>query len=398
MAHSVVSGHVSRRFRRGAAAVCIAVATASASCDSADEGPVSPPQDDPIVPTVASVAVTPQTVVLEAGETRLMSAEPKDDEGRPLTDRSVRWSSSNPLLAAISQDGLLTASEPGEVTVSAEVEGVVGTASVAVVQAAVTVVGAGDIADCAEPWDEATADLLDGIPGTVFTLGDNAYEDGTAQEYADCYSPTWGRHKDRTYPAVGNHEYHTADAAPHFEYFGATAGEPGKGYYAYEAGAWKVIVLNSNANKVPVGAGSAQEQWLRAELASDERLCTLAYWHHPRFSSGQHGDDDRFAALWLALDDFDVDVVMVGHEHHYERMAPLNPAGAVDETNGIRQFIVGTGGRYLRPAGEPRTGSEVRNSDTFGVLRLTLRHDSYEWQFVPVAGQSFTDAGSDTCR
>ncbi|NNK49096.1 MAG: alkaline phosphatase, partial [Gemmatimonadetes bacterium] len=201
-----------------------------------------------------------------------------------------------------------------------------------------------------------------------------------------------------TYPAIGNHEYHADGGAPHFAYFGASAGEPDKGYYSYEAGAWKVVVLNSNAGKVPVSAGSAQEQWLRAELAASDHACTLAYWHHPRFSSGVYGDDDRFDALWQALYEFGADLVLVGHEHHYERLAPLNPAGELDSANGIRQIIAGTGGRYLRPTGVPRTGSEVRASDTFGVLKLTLRHDSYEWQFVPVAGHTFTDAGSDICH
>ncbi|MBT8479142.1 MAG: metallophosphoesterase, partial [Gemmatimonadetes bacterium] len=293
---------------------------------------------------------------------------------------------------------LVQAGAPGAVSIEATVEGVTGVATLTVVPAAVTLVGAGDIADCETPWDEATALLLDGIPGTVFTLGDNVYEDGTPEEYANCYDPTWGRHKTRTYPAIGNHEYHADGGAPHFAYFGASAGEPDKGYYSYEAGAWKVVVLNSNAGKVPVSAGSAQEQWLRAELAASDHACTLAYWHHPRFSSGVYGDDDRFDALWQALYEFGADLVLVGHEHHYERLAPLNPAGELDSANGIRQIIAGTGGRYLRPTGVPRTGSEVRASDTFGVLKLTLRHDSYDWQFVPVAGHTFTDAGSDICH
>ena len=173
----------------------------------------------------------------------------------------------------------------------------------------------------------------------MFTAGDNVYEDGTAEEYADCYGPSWGRHKDRTYPAIGNHEYHTLNGAPHFEYFGAAAGDPDKGYYSYEAGAWKVIVLNSNAGRVPVEAGSEQELWLRAELAASDQACTLAYWHHPRFSSGVYGDDIRFDAFWQALYEYGAELVVVGHEHHYERFAPLDPAGEIDTTNGIRQII-----------------------------------------------------------
>ena len=215
----------------------------------------------------------------------------------------------------------------------------------------------------------------------------------------NCYGPSWGRHKDRTYPAIGNHEYHALNGAPHFEYFGAAAGDPDKGYYSYEAGAWKIIVLNSNAGRVPVDAGSPQEQWLRAELAASDHACTLAYWHHPRFSSGVYGDDDRFDAFWQALYEYGAELVVVGHEHHYERFAPLDPAGEIDPANGIRQIIAGNG-RPL-PAADPYCrGQEARrcDSNTHGVLQLTLRHDSYDWEFVPIAGDTFTDTGSGVCH
>jgi hypothetical protein len=347
---------------------------------------------------VATVVVQPADTLLEIGQAVQFSAEARDSAGQPLADRTITWSSRDPFVATVTGDGLVEAVDLGTASIEAEVEGVTATSTVTVVPASVTLVGAGDIADCTTPWDEATANLLDGIPGTVFTAGDNVYEDGTAQEYADCYGPSWGRHKDRTYPAIGNHEYHASNGAPHFEYFGPAAGDPVKGYYSYEAGAWKVIVLNSNAGRVPVDAGSEQEQWLRAELASSDHACTLAYWHHPRFSSGVYGDDVRFDAFWQALYEFGADLVVVGHEHHYERLAPLNPAGELDPAAGIRQIIAGTGGRYLRPTGVPRIGSEVRNSETFGVLKLALRHDSYEWEFIPVAGQTFTDAGWGVCH
>jgi len=347
---------------------------------------------------VATVLIAPSDTALEAGAFLKFSAELRDARGRTLEDRDIIWTSTNPAVAAVSQMGLLQAVEPGATTVTAQAEGVAGIAAVTVVHAPVTLVGAGDIADCETPWDEATADLLDTIEGTVFTLGDNVYEDGTEQEYSDCYHPGWGRHRARTYPAVGNHEYHTPGATPHFSYFGARAGDPERGYYSYEAGAWKVIVLNSNAARVAVAAGSSQEQWLRAELAASDHKCTLAYWHHPRFSSGVYGDDDRFDAFWQALYEYQVELVLVGHEHHYERMARLDPAGDPDPENGIRQIIAGTGGRYLRPTGVARPGSEIRDSGTHGVLRLTLRHDSYEWTFLPIAGQAFSDAGSDVCR
>ncbi|MGB5303841.1 MAG: Ig-like domain-containing protein [Gemmatimonadota bacterium] len=347
---------------------------------------------------VVGVAVLPPDTLIEVGQVVQLAAEARDAAGEPLAGRTVVWSSLDPSVATVSDDGLVEAVGLGDVSIQAEVEAVTGTSLLTVVHAAATLVGAGDIADCATPWDEATANLLDGIPGIVFTAGDNAYEEGTAEEYANCYGPSWGRHKDRTYPATGNHEYHSPDAAPHFEYFGAAAGDPDKGYYSYEAGAWKVIVLNSNAGRVPVGEGSQQEQWLRDELAASDHACTLAYWHHPRFSSGVYGDDDRFDAFWQALYEYGAELVVVGHEHHYERLAPLNPAGELDPAAGIRQIIAGTGGRYLRPTGIPRTGSEVRNSETFGVLELTLRYDSYDWEFIPVAGQTFTDAGSGVCH
>ncbi len=255
-------------------------------------------------------------------------------------------------------------------------------------------VGAGDIADCAAWQDDATAVLLDGIAGTVVTLGDNAYENGTAAEFAACYEPTWGRHKARTGPSPGNHDYHSAGAVPYFAYFGANAGPPGAGYYSYDLGVWHVVSLNSEA---PAGAGSAQEQWLRADLTANPRACTLAYWHRPRFSSGPHGSDASMQALWQALYDHGADVVLSGHDHTYERFAPQTPSGAFDGARGIRQFVVGTGGRALYAFGTIRPNSEVRRNDTHGVLKLTLRSTSYEWEFVPIAGQTFRDTGVASC-
>jgi hypothetical protein len=256
-------------------------------------------------------------------------------------------------------------------------------------------VGAGDIAHCSNDGDEITASLLDDIPGTVFTTGDNAYRDGTAEEFANCYDPSWGRHKERTYPSAGNHDYHTADATGYFEYFGSRAGEPGKGYYSYDLGEWHVIVLNSNS---PVEAGSSQEQWLREDLAAHLVACTLAYWHHPRFSSGTvHGSDDDMAPLWDALYEYGADVVLVGHEHNYERFAPQDAQGIADSTRGIRQFVVGSGGRSHYEFGPPIANSEVRNSDTSGLLKLTLHSTSYSWEFIPEPGKTFTDSGNAPC-
>jgi hypothetical protein len=261
-------------------------------------------------------------------------------------------------------------------------------------------VGAGDIADCPDiSGAEATAKLLDAIPGTVFTAGDNAYEEGTAEQFAKCYDPTWGRHKARTRPAVGNHEFHSGGATPYFDYFGTNAGDPKQGFYSYELGAWHIIVLNSECAEVGgCQAGSTQEKWLRTDLQTHPAACTLAYWHKPLFSSGaKHGDDPEVKAFWQDLYAAHATLALNGHDHDYERFAPQNPEGKPDPTKGIREFVVGTGGKSHRPFGKPEATSEVRNADTFGVLKLTLHPHSYDWEFIPEAGKSFRDSGSGSC-
>ena len=259
--------------------------------------------------------------------------------------------------------------------------------------------GAGDIADCSGSGDEATAKLLGDISGTVFTTGDNAYESGTPTEFSNCYDPTWGRYKARTRPSVGNHEYYTAGASGYFGYFEAAAGDPSKGYYSYTLGGWHIIVLNSMCWKVGgCGARSPMVNWLEQDLAANPKACTLAYWHHPLFSSGEHGNQTWMKPSWDVLYAANAEVVLNGHDHDYERFAPQTPSGAADSARGIRQFVVGTGGRELRPFGTTKPHSEVRNADTFGVLKLTLGPTSYEWEFVPVAGKSFTDSGGEQCH
>lgn len=256
-------------------------------------------------------------------------------------------------------------------------------------------VGAGDIADCTTSGAAATATLLDHIPGTVFTAGDNVYPDGTAEEFRTCYGATWGRHLARTRPSPGNHDYHAADARPYYAYFGARAGEPGRGYYSYELGEWHIVALNSNLR---ADAEAVQEQWLRGDLAAHRVPCTLAYWHHPLFSSGAgHGSDPRLRPLWQVLAEFGVDVVINGHDHNYERFAPQTPDGQADAVRGMREFVVGTGGAILGMFGLPHANSEVRKSGTWGVLKLTLHPTSYDWEFVPTADGSFHDAGSAVC-
>jgi hypothetical protein len=257
-------------------------------------------------------------------------------------------------------------------------------------------VGAGDIADCGSSGDEATAMLLDGIQGTVFTAGDNAYDDGTAANFSQCYEPSWGRHKARTRSAPGNHDYHTPGAADYYAYYAANAGEAGKGYYSYDLGDWHIVSLNSN---VSMSSGSAQEAWLRADLAATTRPCTLAYWHHARFSSSSnHGNQGQTAPLWDALYDAGAEIVVSGHDHTYERFAPQTPTGAADPVRGIREFVVGTGGAGHYGFGVPEPNSESRNNDTFGVLKLTLGPGTYAWEFIPVAGMTFTDSGSGSCH
>jgi hypothetical protein len=263
----------------------------------------------------------------------------------------------------------------------------------------VTLVGAGDIASCSYNRDEKTAKLLDNIPGTVFTAGDNAYSSGTFNQFQNCYGPTWGRHKARTRPSVGNHEYHTSGASGYFQYFGAAAGPSGQGYYSYNYGDWHIVVLNSMCELIGgCSATSPQAQFLRADLAANPRFCTLAYWHHPVFSSGQHGNDPKMAPAFQILYDNNADLVINGHDHDYERFAPQTPSGTADPARGIREIVVGTGGAKLRPFATIRPNSEKRNAKTWGVIKLTLNPDSYSWQFVPVAGQTFTDSGTTRCH
>ena len=307
-------------------------------------------------------------------------------------------------------------------------------------------VGAGDIAECYDPAlpppsltdaraqalaspAAATAALLDQIPGTVVALGDNAYEFGSPFDYAACYEPTWGRHRNRTAPSAGNHEYLTPGAAGYFSYFPERSAPP-FGYYSYDAGEWHVVVLNStpqvyacypqeveevftepwwpeptltapptNPTLGRLCAGDAvQQAWLIADLqANADRRCTLAYFHHPRFSSGSHGNHYQMQRIWDILYAFGVDVVLSGHDHDYERFAPQNPDGARDPAFGIREFVVGTGGANLRPVTNRIPNSEVVIDDHHGVLALALGDGGYVWSFIDTE-QATLDSGSDRCH
>jgi hypothetical protein len=249
----------------------------------------------------------------------------------------------------------------------------------------------GDIAYCNGSADELVGELAARLPGTIALLGDNAYPRGAPEDYATCFDPTWGGLRDRLRPVPGNHEYETRAAAAYFAYFGADVGNLGEGWYSYNLGAWHVIALNSECGAIRgCGRGSPELTWLVADLAAHPAACTLAYWHHARWSSGRHGDNKMTDPLWDALATAGADIVLSGHDHDYERMAPID---------GMRSFVVGTGGRSLYPwPGSPEPSTAVRANDTYGLLQLTLGATDYSWRFVPASGGSFTDSGSGTCR
>jgi len=256
-------------------------------------------------------------------------------------------------------------------------------------------VGAGDIAWCASTGDEATAALLDGVRGTVFTTGDNVYENGTLTEFATCYDPSWGGHRTRTLPAPGNHDWRTTNAQGYRDYFGFDSGPL---WYSYDLPGWHVLVLDSSCDKVGgCHAGSPQHAWLVNDLATSTQPCTLAIWHAPRFSSGAHGSSLATGAFWEVLYEHGAELIVNGHEHSYERFAPQDPSGVADPA-GPRQIIVGTGGKTLRSFGAVVANSEIRDSSTFGVLKLTLHSGSYSWTFVPVPNNTFSDSGTGACH
>jgi hypothetical protein len=290
----------------------------------------------------------------------------------------------------------------------------------------VVIVAAGDIAcDVDSPSfnggvgrgnncrEMATAALVDQVqPDAVLPLGDNQYEDGAAAQWQGSYEPSWGRFKSISYPVIGNHEYlacatYTSDcsymprALAYASYFGDVAGPIDQFWYSFDLGAWHLIALNSNCvnERVACGPGSAQDRWLRADLAAHPGGCTLVFLHHPRFSSGQHGDDPTLDTLYRDLYDGGVDVLLAGHDHNYERLQPLDPGGQADPARGIRNFVVGTGGRNIRRGTmTPRPITEAANDETLGILALTLEPGAYSWEFLPIPGKTFTDSGRAACH
>lgn len=255
-------------------------------------------------------------------------------------------------------------------------------------------VGAGDIGLCGSSAVAATAQILDRVSGIVFTTGDNAYPNGSASDFRNCYEPHWGRHRARTRPVPGNHDYHTAGGADYYAYFEGNAGPPGIGYYSYAAGPWRIIALNSETQ---AGPGSMQLQWLRSELIRSNLRCTMAYWHKPLFTSGPNGPNRDMREMWRVLYDFNVDLVVTGHDHLYERFAPQDADGRLDPARGIRQITVGTGGGPLYTPITSAANTEALGIG-HGVLKLTLADGSYQWEFLPVPGNSFADSGMAPCH
>ena len=393
------------------AASAVAVALVFVACTESSN---SPPAADSLTPSFAkggppnrvkSVTVSPSSAIVAQGATQQLTATVNPSN----TGATVAWSSSNSNIATVTQAGLVTAASSGSATISASAGGKTGTSAITVPAGpppppppgSEVLVGAGDIAVCGSTADDETAAVLDGILGTVFTLGDNAYPNGSTTDFDNCYNGSWGRHKARTRPSPGNHEYQTANASGYFTYFGSSAGAQGQGYYSYDLGDWHIIVLNSsnNCGIISCAAGSDQEKWLRQDLDANTKSCTLAYWHHPRFNSGsEHGNSTAVGPFWDALYQYNAEIVLNGHEHIYERFGPQTPNAVADPIRGIREFVVGTGGASHYSFGTTKANSEVRNNTANGVLKLTLSAGSYAWAFVPAGGASFTDSGSGTCH
>jgi hypothetical protein len=259
-----------------------------------------------------------------------------------------------------------------------------------------TLVGAGDIADCGSDGAMRTAAMLDTIRGTIFIAGDVAYvSKENPHPFVTCFDPAWGRHRARIRPSVGNHEYSAEGPAAYFDYFGAQAGPRPGGYYSYDLGTWHVIALNTN---IASDAGSPQQAWLQSDLDAHLGRCTIAYMHHPRFSSGSHAERDKLIPIWRTFARYGVSVVIAGHDHVYERFAPLDTNGTPDSTGGIRQFVVGTGGAHRSPIDSVLPGSEVHSTDSFGLIRFSLLKDRYRWTFMPVRKHGFTDEGEASCH
>ena len=389
--------------------------TATANGVTITQKPVVTVSAGSVSASVSTVSAAPSSIVAGTA-TSTITVTVRDGFGNPVSGSAVvlaATGSGNTLTQPSGTTGgsgiatgTLSSTVAGTKTVSATASGIAltQTASVTVTSAgtSVTFVGAGDIADCGNNNDAATAALVAAFPSNtpVFVLGDNVYPNGTTSEYNNCYHPTWGAFKSRTFPSAGNHEYNSANATPYFNYFGAAAGTPGQGWYSFDLGAWHVIVLNSN---LETAAGSPQDQWLLADLAAHNNVCTLAYWHHPLYSSvGGSGSGGAVTTsarrFWDNLYAAGADLVLNGHRHVYERLAPMGPNGTADPVNGIRTLIAGMGGESGGDLTNVFPLSEVGEGRTYGILKLVLSATSYTWEFIGVPGSTFTDSGTGNCH
>lgn len=315
-----------------------------------------------------------------------------DEAGDTLAPGVITWTSSDPNVASIDATGLIHARTSGNATIRGSFGGDVAMHAITVTDP--ILVGAGDIGSCVSDRDEATAVLLDGIAGTVMTLGDNDYADGASPPaYGVCFDSTWGRHRPRAQPAPGEDDRRAGSLTGYFTYFGAAAHGP-LGYYSYDIGSWHIVVLNATPS-----VDTAQVTWLRNDLAAQSNLCTAVLAHRPRFSSGNAGTSSGMAPVFQALHDFGVELLLSGNDHDYERFGPQAPDQSADPDSGVVQFVVGTGGRSHGNINLPlEPNSQSQNADTYGVLILTLHPASYDWRFIPVAGKTFTDFGTRACH
>jgi hypothetical protein len=369
---------------RWGSTISIATAAIAAAC-SDGAGP----------PGAQRLVLSPPWASIEFGDTIVGDTARfiyLDTAGAVVRADSVTWSSSDPAVARIDAAGRLQARRAGVTTI----RGTVGsaTASQRLTVTDPVLVGTGDIGTCISTTDESTALLLDSLSGTVFTAGDNDYDDAMpAPPYGVCFDSTWGRHKRRIRPAAGDDDPRNLTLTDYYAYFGAAAHGP-TGYYSYDLGSWHIVVLNTAS---PLD--SAQVQWLRADLVAHPKLCTLAISHRPRFSSGNAGSSPGQGPLFEALYDAHAELVLSGNDHDYERFAPQAPDQTPDPGSGLVEIVVGTGGRSHGRINLPlELNSVVQNADTYGVLRLELHAARYDWRFIPVAGRTFSDAGSAVCH
>lgn len=265
--------------------------------------------------------------------------------------------------------------------------------------AAPVLLATGDFGNCKAPGRKVVAAQLDKEPGTIATLGDHMYDPEGMTGMFECFEANWERHKLRIRPTIGNHDYLTLWGYGYFNYFGQAAGGHGGGYYSYDLGSWHIVVLNSNCSRAGgCHKGSQQERWLREDLAANKSKCTLAYWHHPLFTSSNRAGKTTLKPFWDALYRYDADVILNAHEHSYQHFDPQDPSGRRDPDDGIRQFVVGTGGARLDHFGERTPNLRTRENDTWGFLKLTLNENGYIWRFVSEPGSRFTDSGWSNCR